>query len=72
MLKPHIAGRSRPRPVQGPPALRWLIPKPDGLWRVFAPIAALLVLAGSFGVLGWVSPVPHRARLLLASDVSGV
>jgi PAS domain S-box-containing protein len=72
MPKPHNAGQSRPRPVPGPAALHWLIPKSDGLWRVFAPIAALLVLAGIFGVLGWVSPAPHRARLLLASDVGGV
>ena len=72
MPKPHIAGQPRQRPVRGRAVLRWMLPRSDGLWRVFAPIVGLLAMAAVFGVLGWISPPPHRARLLLASDISGV
>ena len=72
MPEPHTPGQS-PRPAAfRRPAPRWLRVRREGLWPVFAPIVVLLAAAAVFAGAGWLLQPPYRARILMASDVSGV
>ena len=68
---PNNTGQPRAPAVPGRPRIRWLRPKADGLWRVFAPIILLLGLAAFSAVAGWILEPPYRAWLLLVSDICG-